>query len=541
MADGSPCARRTIAFHRIPSHFSRAHAPVSATSICIEGFALTAGIPPSLADTFPADRVAQRSGWIFVLLVAAYFVLQTISRVVLSASLELDEAEQVFVFQRLQLGYDTQPPLYAWLQWLMFSVFGVNLFALSAFKNLLLFATYYGMYRLARPLIGTAGAIVAAASLILFPQIAWESQRDLTHSVLLAAIASLTLWCYFALLRNPGAVRYALLGLLIGLGLQSKYNFAMFAGGVAVASLLVPEHRRIVWNRKIAVALAVAALCLLPHGLWLLDHFGTAAGGTLHKMQEGVDDGGYLRNVGRGLRSMLTAALAFLTPMWIVYGLAARRCMRQAATGWRNPDARFFVWLYAACFAAMIALVLTGEVGKIKDRWMQPLLFSVPLAFFLLLPACANAVVHRRILRVAAAFAVLILLALPLRTEVGRLLGRQVRTHLPYPELAAQIARRFPQAGVVVAGDRQSAGNLFFQRPSLPTRLFDDLLARPQPLAGEALLLVRSEDAAGMAARWRAAYPSDTVVEQGRIDLPYRSGGAEFMSFDYALIRAGSK
>src|SRR5690606_3921831 len=103
-------------------------------------------------------------------------------------------AEQALVSQRLRLGYGTQPPLYSWLQWILFQVFGLNLFALSALKNLLLFSTYASLFFLARPLIGNGPAMAASASLLLFPQIAWESQRDLTHSVLLTALACATLW-----------------------------------------------------------------------------------------------------------------------------------------------------------------------------------------------------------------------------------------------------------------------------------------------------------------------------------------------------------
>jgi 4-amino-4-deoxy-L-arabinose transferase-like glycosyltransferase len=190
---------------------------------------------------YPGQAQASR---IFLLVLAAYFLLQIVIRVGMSYSLNLDEAEQAFEFQQLRLGYDVQPPLYAWLQWLMFSVFGVNLFALSALKNLLLFCTYLAMFYMARSMIGVNGATAASTSLILFPQIGWEAQFDRTHSVLLTALACATLWSYFALLRRPSVGRYALFGLLCGLGLQSKCNFASFIVGLASASLLVPEHRQ---------------------------------------------------------------------------------------------------------------------------------------------------------------------------------------------------------------------------------------------------------------------------------------------------------
>lgn len=189
---------------------------------------LRRSISPAWAD-HPANAFA---------LLLAVFALHLLIRINLHGSLERDEAEIVYLTQQLQLGYGTQPPLYAWLQWLTFSVFGLNRFSLLVLKDLILVTLYVGMYRMARPMIGIHGAVAASASLLLFPQIGWESMRDLTHSVLLTSIACSTLWCYFAVLRKPSVGRYILFGALAGLGLQTKYNFAIFLGGLTCASLL---------------------------------------------------------------------------------------------------------------------------------------------------------------------------------------------------------------------------------------------------------------------------------------------------------------
>ena len=55
---------------------------------------------------------------------ALYFGLHLISRVLVSPSLELDEAEQLLYLQALSLGYGFQPPLYTWLQALVFAFIG---------------------------------------------------------------------------------------------------------------------------------------------------------------------------------------------------------------------------------------------------------------------------------------------------------------------------------------------------------------------------------------------------------------------------------
>lgn len=471
----------------------------------------------------------------FLLLLAAYFVLQIVIRLSLSDALDLDEAEQAFIFQQLRAGYDSQPPLYAGLQWLSFSLFGLNLFALSLLKNLLLFLTYAGVLLTARPLIGAKGAMAATASLVLMPAIGWESQRDLTHSVLLTTMASLTLLSYFALLRRPDVWRYLLFGLAIGMGLQSKYNFAILVGGLMVASLAVPEHRRIVWNSKVAITAVVALLCLVPHGLWLLHHLDDAARGTLSKMSEGRQHA-YLLNVVTGFGSLLEATLAFVTPLWLIYAWLCRRDFRQASVDWKSANARFFLTLLAFIFAALTLMLLFGRITNIKSRWLLPFLFFAPLAFFVVLPKLARPEIFHRILQIACCFALVISLALPLRVYVGPMLGKNVRAHYPFAELSVALHQQFPQIHTVISDAKLTAGNLHFQRPELRTLLMRELLTRPQPLQGDLLLVVRGESAPDALQRFRSVYPLTSVQQIGRINLKMGYGSAETMSFDFVHI-----
>jgi 4-amino-4-deoxy-L-arabinose transferase-like glycosyltransferase len=481
-------------------------------------------------ETSACDR-AQR---IFILILAGYFLLQIVMRLCLSDSLDLDEAEQVFVFQQLRGGYDTQPPLYAWLQFAFFSVFGLNLFALSLLKNLLLFSTYLGVLFTARRFLSTAGAIAATASLVLLPAIGWESQRDLTHSVILTTMASLSLCAYFALLHKPNVVRYGLFGLLVGLGMLAKYNFIIFAGGVALTSLLVPEHRRIVWNGKVAITVLVAVLVFVPHGVWLAHHLTDATNGTLSKMSAG-HEASYLGNVAKGFGDLLVAIISFITPLWIIDAWLWRKQLRQARVDRASPHARFFLILFAVFFIGLTVLLLTGKVSNIKSRWLLPLMFCVPMAMFVIFPAFAQQDACRKLAGVAGVFAVVVLLALPARVFFGPAIGKNVRAHFPFPELSVELARRFPQAHVLVTDAKLAAGNLHFQRPALRTMWLSEVLEEHPPLHGDVILLMRPEAPAGWLDSFQAVYPS-SVVDKGNIKLRYRYGSDEFMSFDFVHV-----
>lgn len=471
---------------------------------------------------------AQRAGTHFLLVLAAYFLLQVVLRVTSPAVLDLDEAESILTSQHLQLGYGSQPPLYAWLQWFMFSLLGINLFALSVQKNLLLFCTYLAVFHTARSFLGMGSAIIVAASLLLFPQLGWESQRDLTHSVLATCMAALTLWCYVSLLRHPGRMRYALFGLLIGLGLQSKYNFAVFALALLAASLLVPEHRQAVWKRDVWITLAVSMLSLAPHGFWLLDHLDVATGSTLEKMHD--RDGNHAGNLARGLGSMLGATFLFATPLWLVYGWIWWRHRDGAGARLDRPEARFFLWFYLAAFACVTALVLSGQLIKVKSRWMQPILFLLPLAFFAIFPSLARPSVRRSILWVAGLFAILILAGLSARAHVGK------NTRAPYGELSAQLMLRFPQVETVVASELTDAGNLYLHNPAWTVMLLPTIVRSRPAIHGEVLLIDSGASPNNRFDRFLNAYPSSVVRQRGRLDIGKPQDRQGAMAVDYALV-----
>ncbi|WP_313703792.1 glycosyltransferase family 39 protein [Massilia sp.] len=470
----------------------------------------------------------QRAGMRFLLVLAIYFLLQVVLRVTSPAVLDLDEAEAILSFQHLQAGYGNQPPLYFWLQWLMFSAFGINLVALSVQKNLLLFCTYLAMFHTARLLIGMNAAIIAAASLILLPQLGWESQRDLTHSVLATCMAALTLWCYVGLLRHRSRWRHALFGLLVGLGLQSKYNFAVFALGLLAASLLVREHRRAVWTRDAWLALAVAALSLAPHALWLFNHLDVATGATLEKMHGRGGD--YAGRVARGFGNMVGATMLFATPLWIVYGWIWWRRRGQARARLDTPAALFILWFYLAAFACITVLVLSGELARIKSRWMQPILFLLPLAFLVLFPSLARRTMRRIILWAAGVCAILILAGMLARGYLDK------DTRAPFGALSAQLMLRFPQADTVVADDLTVAGNLYLHHPAWTVMLLPKVLQSRPALRGELLLIGPGGQPEHGVDRFLDAYPSGVVRRRGRLAIGTPQDRQGAIAVEYALV-----
>ncbi|MGB7343775.1 MAG: glycosyltransferase family 39 protein, partial [Pirellulaceae bacterium] len=162
---------------------------------------------------------------------AVYFALHTLLRVWVSPALSFDESEQVFLSQWNWMGYNSQPPLYTWVQTALFGVFGLNVFSLALFKNTLLFATYMAVFTAVKLTTKDLRlAALATLGLLLIPQIAWESHRDLSHTV---AVTFATTLLLLSIVRLPELtskqswLAYVIIGVACGVGAMSKYNFVI--------------------------------------------------------------------------------------------------------------------------------------------------------------------------------------------------------------------------------------------------------------------------------------------------------------------------
>src|SRR5262249_28361506 len=170
-------------------------------------------------------------------------------------------------------GYGPSPPLYTWLQIAMFKVTGPSVLGLALLKNILLLATYLLTYANGLLITGRhEGGLAAAISLLFIPQVVWESQRDLTHTILTSMFAVGALSCLVKVQQTNQTRWYTLLGVTAGMGLLSKYNFGLWLLGLFGAALSLRPFRQTLLDRRMLLSIAIALLLVLPYGRWTLSH-----------------------------------------------------------------------------------------------------------------------------------------------------------------------------------------------------------------------------------------------------------------------------
>lgn len=414
----------------------------------------------------------------FILTLCGYFALHIALRVVLSGSLDYDEAEQALLGQWLLAGYTEQPPLYTWMQHFLFVLFGKDVFAVSLLKNGLLLLTYICVFFTAREILhDDRPAILAAVSLLLIPQIGWESQRDMTHTTLAVFAAAATLWQVMRLMSSGSHTNYCILGLLLGTGILAKANFALFVVVLLLTLFSFTEGRKVIFSRKILLSLLITTAFTGTYLLWMADNQDIVFSAT-HKFKREIENAWQ-----KGPISLIVKSFEFLTPLWFI-------CLCVFPAGFRskgNPEGGFygnFMHRYMLfLFLTLLVVVLAGKVTFVKDRWLQPLLFATPIFFFTRLTP--TAITPRRFkiyLRIVTVAALAIYLTFTIRVVGASFIDNFCRLNYPFTSVAEEMRRRGFTHGLIISDDRFIAGNLHVQFPAstalIPEYRFEKLVDR---------------------------------------------------------------
>ncbi len=463
--------------------------------------------PPGVPRFLDGTRV--------LMLLGVYFTAHLFIRLAISSTLTLDEAEQVLLGQWFQWGYSGQPPLYAWVQHLVFGLLGRNLFAQALLKNGLLFLAYWFFWMTARRLWPGQRTLVSLAVLswLFLPQLVWEAQRDLSHSVMVLTMASASLYVVARALTTrgpesrsgPATLWYVAYGVLMGLGMLSKYNFVVFAGALNLALLCLPEGRALLLKPRMLVGLGCAFALCSPHFAWAAGHAEVAAR-SLSKVEASIRNNRIV-----GIWVLFVAVVSFLTPLWVAWlgffpGLFKKSEDRGKTVLHRLIQAYLVVLATGLTFG-----VLVLGVAHVKERWMLPVLFLLPLFFFS--GAEGSGLGPGRVRwfsRLAMAVAFVALLASGSRAILGPTLGVTTRVNYPFDEVARELSEAASQDPHILTHNAWFAGNLLKRFPG--ARGYVPGFVLPDPVPETPVLVV-----------WDAVR-NETLPEEIREDLTNRFG-----------------
>lgn len=416
----------------------------------------------------------------FSYLIAAYVTVFFVLRVLISATIGVDDVEQMVYAQDWRLGYNpSQPPLYTWLVLLASKLVGVSNLAPQLVRYSILLLTFVFLYQCSRRIVKSGElAAIAAFSPILIYFVGWGTHQGFTHSALVGAVSAATLYALLRIAENGTWRAYLRLGLVLGIGLQSKYNFGLIAMAMIIAFYWSEIADKIGSRQfhlgRLAVSIVIALAMVAPAAWWLLDSYdlnGVLSGYVNYKPAGDTPAKlGRVPSLWSIVRSSSAFIASFLIPAIIFFPQAVRRipvtAPRESFDG-GAPLGRFFVVVYALMMLASIA----GVLEHVKIRWMYPILILFPLYFFYRVERIGyEASQLRRWRTLLFGFVALTMVLWVLQPHARNLLCGRCRLFEPYPHLASQIAAASGfREGTLIAADEHIAGNLRSQFPAART------------------------------------------------------------------------
>ncbi|ARM11614.1 MULTISPECIES: ArnT family glycosyltransferase [Rhizobium] len=484
------------------------------------------------------------------ILLAVYFLLNIALRIALPHTLDLDEAEQAFYSQYLLAGYGPQPPFYNWIQYAIVSVTGITMWALSVPKNIILFGCYL-FYGLAAREVLKSRLLppIAMLSLITLPQVGLMAQRELTHTVALLFATSLFLFGFFRTLRQPTIGSYLVIGIATGIGLISKYNFAILPFAAFIAVLPERKWRGRLFDWRLLPAIVIAILIVLPHALWLPDNLTNASAPTLERMTAEHEAAAGLPRIGQGLLSLVIAVLGFVALPIIVVAAAFRRNFIRALSS-SSPMIRVIERMIVVSLLAFAGIVVFAGASDIHERWLDPCLLVLLIYLFLKLETAGLDLSAglARFRPVVPVFMIVILSILLLRIVAIQYIGTYTRTNVPFANYVTELtATRKPV--LIVAGTKFVAGNMKLEFPDVPVVIpFFPGPGVPEYAAAKGPVLVVWRGETANDPTISPSFANDLVrsgihlKEINTLTLPYLFGdGKHTFSIGYSWVEGGAQ
>jgi hypothetical protein len=182
-----------------------------------------------------------------------------------------DELYYLACGEHLGWGYVDQPPLIALVAWIARHLFGDWLVGLRFFPALAGAATVWLTGKLAREFGGGAFAQVLAALAVACVPLYLVMHHWLTMNAFEPLIWIGCVWCIARAINRNDPRYWIWFGLLVGVGMETKYGIAFFVVAVVIG-LILTNQRRFLVTKEFWIGAAIAFLLFLPNLIWLVRH-----------------------------------------------------------------------------------------------------------------------------------------------------------------------------------------------------------------------------------------------------------------------------
>lgn len=467
-----------------------------------------------------------------------------------------DDAEQILFAQSGFLyGYHLPNPILpTWLVIISERLFGVSAASVVLVKFIFFGIIFFFQERLARFVLKNEKAVIAATlSPLAIYYFAWDSVRTYTHSIMLLAAMLATVYVFYKITETRRLIWYALFGVVIGLGLLAKYNYALFLLCFIAAALFEPSYRRSLCSWSVFLSILVALIIAGPHGMWLLDQRHLMGAVTVQKFQI-QDEISWLSRSWLGVRAWGEAVISFVLPLAAFLALLFPKAFvvkPRKATSSIEPGGKLgrLIGRYLLIVLAVtLVMVLASGTTRVRIHYMF-LLFLLPLwAFYRIEAAGYTDKAFKRYIYSVLILAMIVPFALVITFVTEPRFNKWAPLNLPYAEIAHQLRLAGFIEGTVYAHNYPYfiVGDLRLQFPNsrFLSGLYPYYIPPARDQQGQCLVIWNSDgginESSVVPYAARLFDLDSDGGERGSIKVPYTNGNGRMASFSYRLWPAGS-
>jgi Dolichyl-phosphate-mannose-protein mannosyltransferase len=241
-------------------------------------------------------------------------------------------------------GYMDQPPLIAWMAWVLEHTIGVSLYALRLLPMLADVGCIVMTALLARKLGGGPWAMFLAALAVLLGPIYLAFSHLFTMNAFDPLLWTLIAWFLVDLVQAGKQRNWIWIGVLTGITLLNKYGVLFFIVGL-LAGVLFSHLRRSLARPWFWAGVVIATLLALPNLLW-----------QLHRNFPFVQ---LVRSVREGGRDVMLAPLPYLAQQAQMLGFASSLLVLSAIWFFISPQGRRYgvlFWGFLSVLGCMLLL-----------------------------------------------------------------------------------------------------------------------------------------------------------------------------------------
>jgi len=389
--------------------------------------------------------------WLIVYLVTHFLI-----RTLFSQTLQVDDSEQINYAQNILLGYPIpQPPMYSWLSWGVFQIFGTGLLSLTLLKYVFIALTFWLTWLVSGQLFQHLQTrYIATFSYLLMPSFAWHMHQGFTHTILLGFGIILSLHALLSLKDKPVAKNYLYLGVAFGIGLMGKYSFLLFMIPIFIAAVSISSFRQIFADKKTWLAIGVFVLIIGPHVYWLTQHYQEIFLSIDQKLKVTSDN--LLLDRMKSVGQFIAAAIAFVVPFSLIFIINSWRKIfnidKQAS---KDDSALLLNRFYLIILVSIILLAIFVSMPHFKVRWFHPLMMIFPL--WMLTRIERKTPLSKSIMRWFAVstiiFTILILSIRIVQVTIGPELGQYGRLNRPIIETFDKLPESAIKSSIIKTED----------------------------------------------------------------------------------------